>query len=176
MAQAAGVVKGLIGGGATVINNITGETRTLNIGDIVYQNEKITTNDTDTKLTITQNDGKDITLIGKDILMLDQSTSSNEGFGNKTVADTTALQQAILTGTDLNALEETAAGGASGGEGVSLSEALFLQGGHTSNVNANVGNIDALAASTASADNFGINNLEDLNAANQALPPLPEGL
>ena len=108
--------------------------------------------------------------------MLDQSTSSNEGFGNKTVADTTALQQAILTGTDLNALEETAGGGASGGEGVSLSEALFLQGGHTSNVNANVGNIDALAASTASADNFGINNLEDLNAANQALPPLPEGL
>jgi len=119
MAQAAGVVKGLIGGGATVINNITGETRTLNIGDIVCQNKKITTNDTDIKLTITQNDGKDITLIGQDILMLDQSTSSNEGFGNKTVADTTALQQAILTGTDLNALEETAAGGASGGEGVS---------------------------------------------------------
>ena len=92
------------------------------------------------------------------------------------MADVSDLQNAILNGGDLTKLEETAAGGASGGEGVSLSEALFLQGGHTSNVNPNVGNIDALAASTASADNFGINNLEDLNAANQALPPLPEGL
>ena len=52
----------------------------------------------------------DITLIGKDTLTLDQDSNNNE-----TVADISALQQAILKGTDLNALEETAAGGPQAG-------------------------------------------------------------
>ena len=143
MANEAGVVKSVTGGGVRALNNITGEVRNLNAGDIVYQNEKITTDSSNSKVIITQTDGKDITLLGKDTITLDQSASNNESFGNETVADISALQQAILNGTDLNALEETAAGGgaAGGGDGVSLSATSFTEGGHISNVNANYGNL-----------------------------------
>ena len=143
MANEAGVVKSVTGGSVRALNNITGEVRNLNAGDIVYQNEKITTDNSNSKVIITQTDGKDITLLGKDTITLDQSTSNNESFGNETVADISALQQAILNGTDLNALEETAAGGgaAGGGDGVSLSATSFTEGGHISNVNANYGNL-----------------------------------
>ena len=171
MANQAGIVKSLTGG-ATVINNITGETRTLHVGDIVYQNEKITTNDSNSKIVITQNDGKDISLIGKDTLTLDQSSTINESFGNETVADISALQQAILNGTDLNALEETAAGGATtGGDGVSLSSVSFTEGGHSSNVNANVGSIDALAIAQGRGNDLGIGTGDNNPAGNaQTLP------
>ena len=175
MANEAGVVKSVTGGGVRALNNITGEVRNLNAGDIVYQNEKITTDSSNSKVIITQTDGKDITLLGKDTITLDQSTSNNESFGNETVADISALQQAILNGTDLNALEETAAGGgAAGGEGVSLSEALFLQGGHISNVNANVDNIDALALAGAGDNALGVSGASVIATAEAApiIPPI----
>ena len=95
MANEAGVVKSVTGGGVRALNNITGEVRNLNAGDIVYQNEKITTDSSNSKVIITQTDGKDITLLGKDTVTLDQSASNNESFGNETVADISALQQAI---------------------------------------------------------------------------------
>ena len=176
MANEAGVVKSVTGGGVRALNNITGEVRNLNAGDIVYQNEKITTDSSNSKVIITQTDGKDITLLGKDTITLDQSTSNNESFGNETVADISALQQAILNGTDLNALEETAAGGgaAGGGDGVSLSEALFLQGGHISNVNANVDNIDALALAGAGDNALGVSGASVIATAEAApiIPPI----
>ena len=174
MANQAGIVKSLTGGGATVINNITGETRTLHVGDIVYQNEKITTDSSNSKVIITQTDGKDITLLGKDTITLDQSASNNESFGNETVADISALQQAILNGTDLNALEETAAGGgaAGGGDGVSLSATSFTEGGHSSNVNADVGNIDSILAAGARGNDLGIGQGDNANV-NAAPTPKP---
>ena len=137
MAKEAGVVKSVNGGIARALNDLTGEVRQLSVGDIVYQGEKIVTEGSNSKVTITQTDGKDITLIGKDTLTLDQDSNNNE-----TVADISALQQAILKGTDLNALEETAAGGpqagGNGGDGVSLSSTSFAEGGHISNINAMV--------------------------------------
>ena len=141
MPKEAGVVKSVTGGSVRALNNATGEVRNLSVGDIVYQNEKIITDSSDSKVTITQTDGKDITLIGKDTLTLDQDSNNNE-----TVADISALQQAILKGTDLNALEETAAGGPqagnASGDGVSLGAASFAEGGHYSNVSENFRNLN----------------------------------
>ena len=176
MANEAGVVKSVTGGSVRALNNITGEVRNLNAGDIVYQNEKITTDNSNSKVVITQADGKDITLLGKDTITLDQSTSNNESFGNETVADISALQQAILNGTDLNALEETAAGGGAtgGGDGVSLSAASFTEGGHISNVNANYGNLPGNAddyVRNYSAISGGGLDIQD--ATNTIIPPTP---
>ncbi len=155
MAKEAGVVKSVNGGIARALNDLTGEVRQLSVGDIVYQGEKIVTEGSNSKVTITQTDGKDITLIGKDTLTLDQDSNNNE-----TVADISALQQAILKGTDLNALEETAAGGpqagGNGGDGVSLSSTSFAEGGHISNINANVGSIDALSLAAGGDNSFGV--------------------
>lgn len=161
MSKEAGVVKSISGGIVRVLNDLTGEVRQLSIGDIVYQNEKIITDSSDSKVTITQTDGKDITLIGKDTLTLDQDSNNNE-----TVADISALQQAILKGTDLNALEETAAGGPQAGgngeNGVSLSSASFTEGGHISNIYANVEAIDALALAAGGDNSFGVSGGNDL--------------
>ncbi|MDO4874795.1 MAG: retention module-containing protein [Campylobacter sp.] len=177
MAKEAGVVKSVTGGSVRALNNATGEVRNLSVGDIVYQNEKIITDSSDSKVTITQTDGKDITLIGKDTLTLDQDSNNNE-----TVADISALQQAILKGTDLNALEETAAGGpqagGNGGDGVSLSSTSFAEGGHISNINANVGSIDALSLAAGGDNSFGVSGGSAVGAGTGAEatgPALPAG-
>ncbi|WP_103648561.1 retention module-containing protein [Campylobacter concisus] len=177
MAKEAGVVKSINGGIARALNDLTGEVRQLSVGDIVYQGEKIVTEGSNSKVTITQTDGKDITLIGKDTLTLDQDSNNNE-----TVADISALQQAILKGTDLNALEETAAGGpqagGNGGDGVSLSSTSFAEGGHISNINANVGSIDALSLAAGGDNSFGVSGGSAVGAgagAESTGPALPAG-
>ena len=175
MAKEAGVVKSVNGGIARALNDLTGEVRQLSVGDIVYQGEKIVTEGSNSKVTITQTDGKDITLIGKDTLTLDQDSNNNE-----TVADISALQQAILKGTDLNALEETAAGGpqagGNGGDGVSLSSTSFAEGGHISNINANVGSIDALSLAAGGDNSFGVSGGSAVGAGTGAIEPaLPAG-
>ncbi|WP_187422168.1 retention module-containing protein [Campylobacter concisus] len=172
MAKEAGVVKSVNGGIARALNDLTGEVRQLSVGDIVYQGEKIVTEGSNSKVTITQTDGKDITLIGKDTLTLDQDSNNNE-----TVADISALQQAILKGTDLNALEETAAGGpqagGNGGDGVSLSSTSFAEGGHISNINANVGSIDALSLAAGGDNSFGVSGGSAVGAgATPVIPPI----
>ena len=172
MAKEAGVVKSVNGGIARALNDLTGEVRQLSVGDIVYQGEKIVTEGSNSKVTITQTDGKDITLIGKDTLTLDQDSNNNE-----TVADISALQQAILKGTDLNALEETAAGGpqagGNGGDGVSLSSTSFAEGGHISNINANVGSIDALSLAAGGDNSFGVSGGSAVGAGTGATPVIP---
>jgi len=174
MSKEAGVVKSISGGIARALNDLTGEVRQLSVGDIVYQGEKIVTEGSNSKVTITQTDGKDITLIGKDTLTLDQDSNNNE-----TVADISALQQAILKGTDLNALEETAAGGPQAGgngeNGVSLSSASFTEGGHISNIYANVEAIDALALAAGGDNSFGVSGGNDLLKDTAPTPePQPE--
>ncbi|ORI09799.1 beta strand repeat-containing protein, partial [Campylobacter concisus] len=89
-----------------------------------------------------------------------------------------ALQQAILKGTDLNALEETAAGGpqagGNGGDGVSLSSTSFAEGGHISNINANVGSIDALSLAAGGDNSFGVSGGSAVGAG-AIEPALPAG-
>ena len=132
MAKEVGVVKSLNGKAVAVDQN--GNERELKVGDIVYMGESIKTDGAADKITIVANNGKEITVLGSDALSLNPSTIGAEG-----LADISALQNAILNGGDLTKLEETAAGGnaaaGGGGDGVSLGEARFAEGGHYSNIN-----------------------------------------
>lgn len=145
MSNKIAVVKSIDGEGAKAINDL-GEVRELHVGDIVYDGEKIVTDGANSKVTIAATNGKEVTLIGKDSLNLDQEILGGENIGSKTTASIDDLQKAILSGKDLNALEETAAGGNAGGnasgDGVSLGAASFAEGGHYSNINENFRNLN----------------------------------
>ena len=179
MSKEIGVVKNVTQGSVKAVS-LTGESRELKVGDIVYQGEKIVTESTDAKVVIAKADGKEISLIGKDSINLDQSVSEN----SQTTADINSLQKSILGGQDLNALEETAAGGNqaggnAGGDGVSLGAASFAQGGHYSNISANFNDLgDLNAAFEAPVSSVGggqSENLGDGAAADNVVPqPQPQ--
>ncbi|MBE9851270.1 retention module-containing protein [Campylobacter concisus] len=148
MAKEAGVVKSLSGKAVAVDQN--GNERELKVGDIVYMGEIVKTSDAADKVTIVANNGKELTVLGSDTLSLNSNTIGAEG-----LADISALQNAILNGGDLTKLEETAAGGnaaAGGGDGVSLGEARFAEGGHYSNINENYRNLTDTNRAFASYD------------------------
>ena len=173
MSKEIGVVKNVMQGSVKAVS-LTGESRELKVGDIVYQGEKIVTETTDAKVVIAKADGKEISLIGKDSINLDQSVSEN----SQTTADINSLQKAILGGQDLNALEETAAGGPqaggnAGGDGVSLGAASFAQGGHYSNISANFNNLSSQASANAPVQTGvgGAVTLDNLAAAIDAIYP-----
>ena len=174
MSKEIGVVKNVTQGSVKAVSP-TGESRELKVGDIVYQGEKIVTETTDAKVVIAKADGKEISLIGKDSINLDQSVSEN----SQTTADINSLQKAILGGQDLNALEETAAGGNAGGDGVSLGAASFAQGGHYSNISANFNNLGDLGTTfeipVSSVGGGQSENLGDGAGVNNVVPqpPLP---
>ena len=160
MSKEIGVVKNVTQGSVKAVS-LTGESRELKVGDIVYQGEKIVTESTDAKVVIAKADGKEISLIGKDSINLDQSVSEN----SQTTADITSLQKAILSGEGLAGLEETAAGGNqaggnAGGDGVSLGAASFAQGGHYSNISANFNNLSSQTATTTPAQTTGVGGAE----------------
>jgi len=181
MSKEIGVVKNVTQGSVKAVSP-TGESRELKVGDIVYQGEKIVTETTDAKVVIVKADGKEISLIGKDSINLDQSVSEN----SQTTADINSLQKAILGGQDLNALEETAAGGNqaggnAGGDGVSLGAASFAQGGHYSNISTNFNDLGDLGATfeapVSSVGGGQSENLGDGAAADNVVPqpqPLPQ--
>ena len=185
MSKEIGVVKNVTQGSVKAVSP-TGESRELKVGDIVYQGEKIVTESTDAKVVIAKADGKEISLIGKDSINLDQSVSEN----SQTTADINSLQKAILGGQDLNALEETAAGGNqaggnAGGDGVSLGAASFAQGGHYSNISANFNNLGDLGASFEApvssvgggqGENLGDGAAADNVVPQPPLPPQPNGI
>ena len=178
MAREAGVVKSLTGKAVAVDQN--GNVRELKVGDIVYIGESIKTSDAADKVTIVANNGKEITILGDDTLALNQNTIGSDG-----LADVSALQNAILNGGDLTKLEETAAGGnaaaAGGGDGVSLSDARFAEGGHYSNINENYRNLTDANRAFASYDSpiGGYNdgnddsNREDGSTATPVTPTTP---
>ncbi|WP_103582390.1 retention module-containing protein [Campylobacter concisus] len=148
MAKEAGVVKFISGKAVAIDQN--GNERELKVGDILYMGESIKTSDAADKITIVSNNGKEITIVGNDTLALNQSTIGAEG-----LADVSDLQNTILNGGDLTKFEETAAGGntaAGGGDGVSLSDAKFAEGGHYSNINATYRNLSDTNRAFASYD------------------------
>ena len=185
MSKEIGVVKNVTQGSVKAVS-LTGESRELKVGDIVYQGEKIVTESTDAKVVIAKADGKEISLIGKDSINLDQSVSEN----SQTTADITSLQKSILGGQDLNALEETAAGGNqaggnAGGDGVSLGAASFAQGGHYSNISANFNDLGDLGAAFEApvssvgggqSENLGDGAAADNIVPQPPLPPQPNGI
>ena len=177
MSKEIGVVKNVTQGSVKAVS-LTGESRELKVGDIVYQGEKIVTESTDAKVVIAKADGKEISLIGKDSINLDQSVGEN----SQTTADITSLQKSILSGEGLAGLEETAAGGNqaggnAGGDGVSLGAASFAQGGHYSNISANfndLGDLGAVFESPVSSVGGGQGeNLGDGAATDNVVPPQP---
>ena len=177
MAKEAGTVK-IVQGKVQALNALTGEVRELHAGDILYQGEKVVTEGADAKVTISQPDGKKLTLSGNDTLTLDGSTTTSQKFGDETsVSDVSALQKALLNGSDLSNLEETAAGGdtAAGGnsDGTSLSAASFDEGGHYSNINETYRNLTDSNRAFASYDTP-IGGYSDGNAnAGDLTPPKP---
>lgn len=185
MSKEIGVVKNVTQGSVKAVS-LTGESRELKVGDIVYQGEKIVTESTDAKVVIAKADGKEISLIGKDSINLDQSVSEN----SQTTADINSLQKAILSGQDLNALEETAAGGNqaggnAGGDGVSLGAASFAQGGHYLNISANFNDLGDLGATFEApvssvgggqSENLGDGAAVDNVVPQPPLPPQPNGI
>ena len=176
MAKEAGTVK-IVQGKVQALNALTGEARELHAGDILYQGEKVVTEGADAKVTISQPDGKKLTLSGNDTLTLDGSTTTSQKFGDETsVSDVSALQKALLNGSDLSNLEETAAGGdtaAGGGDGTSLSAASFDEGGHYSNINETYRNLTDSNRAFASFESP-IGGYSDGNANGGDLtPPTP---
>ena len=176
MAKEAGTVK-IVQGKVQALNALTGEARELHAGDILYQGEKVVTEGADAKVTISQPDGKKLTLSGNDTLTLDGSTTTSQKFGDEaSVSDVSALQKALLNGSDLSNLEETAAGGdtaAGGGDGTSLSAASFDEGGHYSNINETYRNLTDSNRAFASYDSP-IGGYSDGNANGGDLtPPTP---
>ena len=185
MSKEIGVVKNVTQGSVKAVS-LTGESRELKVGDIVYQGEKIVTETTDAKVVIAKADGKEISLIGKDSINLDQSVGEN----SQTTADITSLQKSILSGEGLAGLEETAAGGNqaggnAGGDGVSLGAASFAQGGHYSNISANFNNLGDLGATFEApvssvgggqSENLGNGAATDNVVPPQPLPPQPNGI
>ena len=177
MAKEAGTVK-IVQGKVQALNALTGEARELHAGDILYQGEKVVTEGADAKVTISQPDGKKLTLSGNDTLTLDGSTTTSQKFGDETsVSDVSALQKALLNGSDLSNLEETAAGGdtAAGGnsDGTSLSAASFDEGGHYSNINETYRNLTDSNRAFASFESP-IGGYSDGNAnAGDLTPPKP---
>ena len=177
MAKEAGTVK-IVQGKVQALNALTGEARELHAGDILYQGEKVVTEGADAKVVISQPDGKKLTLSGNDTLTLDGSTTTSQKFGDEaSVSDVSALQKALLNGSDLSNLEETAAGGdtAAGGnsDGTSLSAASFDEGGHYSNINETYRNLTDSNRAFASFESP-IGGYSDGNANGGDLtPPTP---
>ncbi|MGG7091786.1 retention module-containing protein [Campylobacter sp. 1BO] len=134
MATQVGTVRQITG--SVIAVDANGNQRILQAGDAIFLGEVIKTAG-NSKAVLSMDNGKDVSILDNDTMTIDQSASSNESFGNDTVADITDLQKAILAGEDLTQLEETAAGGnaGAGGEGTAmLNESYFAQGGHESNV------------------------------------------
>ena len=176
MAKEAGTVK-IVQGKVQALNALTGEARELHAGDVLYQGEKVVTEGADAKVTISQPDGKKLTLSGNDTLTLDGSTTTSQKFGDEaSVSDVSSLQKALLNGSDLSNLEETAAGGdtaAGGGDGTSLSAASFDEGGHYSNINETYRNLTDSNRAFASYDSP-IGGYSDGNVnAGDLTPPKP---
>ena len=167
MAKEAGVVKSLSGKAVAVDQN--GNERELKVGDIVYMGESVKTSDAADKVTIVANNGKELTVLGSDTLSLNPNTIGAEG-----LADISALQNAILNGGDLTKLEETAAGGnaaaGGGGDGVSLGEARFAEGGHYSNINETYRNLTDTNRAFASYDSP-IGGYNDGNSGDDTIIP-----
>ncbi|WP_103643591.1 hypothetical protein [Campylobacter concisus] len=130
--------------------------------------ESVKTSDAADKVTIVANNGKELTVLGSDTLSLNPNTIGAEG-----LADISALQNAILNGGDLTKLEETAAGGnaaAGGGDGVSLGEARFAEGGHYSNINETYRNLTDTNRAFASYDSP-IGGYNDGNSGDDTIIP-----
>jgi len=143
MAKKLGTIKSISGSAEVIAVDKSGNQRVLKVGDSLYEGESVKTTSADSKVVIATNNGKELSMIGEDTLSLDPRATA----GDSQVA---ALQKALLNGTNLEDLEETAAGGNSGGrgDGMSLGETRFEHGGHYSNISASTSAINPLGVAS----------------------------
>lgn len=116
----------------------------MTAGDAIFFGEIVKTIGNNSNAVIAMDGGKDVSILANDTVLIDQNISNIQNPNINTVADVNDLQKAILAGKDLTQLEETAAGGGDtgSGDGVSLGEARFAEGGHESNIYAYGRNIN----------------------------------
>ncbi|WP_180996431.1 retention module-containing protein, partial [Campylobacter concisus] len=142
MAKKLGTIKSISGSAEVIAVDKSGNQRVLKVGDSLYKGETVKTTSADSKVVIATNNGKELSMIGEDTLSLDPKATAAD-------SQVAALQKALLNGANLEDLEETAAGGTSGGragDGVSLGETRFEHGGHYSNVSTSTSAINPLGA------------------------------
>ena len=142
MATQVGVIKQIYG--TVVVVDANGKERILTVGDVVFFGEIVKTIGNNSNAVIAMDSGKDVSILANDTVLIDQNISNIQNQNINTIADVNDLQKAILAGKDLTQLEETAAGGGDtgSGDGVSLGEARFAEGGHESNIYAYGRNIN----------------------------------
>lgn len=116
----------------------------MTAGDAIFFGEIVKTIGDNSNAVIAMDGGKDVSILANDTVLIDQNILNIQNPNINTVADVNDLQKAILAGKDLTQLEETAAGGGDtgSGDGVSLGEARFAEGGHESNIYAYGRNIN----------------------------------
>ena len=163
-----GVVKSIVGTDAVIAIDEDGNQRAIFPGDNLYDNEKLL------ELSGVQVNVEPVTVA--------DAQKKSEHKGDKEVA---SLQDALLNGKDISELEETAAGGQSGGgntssDGVSLGAASFVASGHESSIHADASAYSQVApASVAGVTNVSggaeefVSSLETLTVANELLNPQP---
>ena len=140
MAVKVGVIKNILGSKEVVVIDKNGNERVVVAGDSLYEGDVVKANGA--KVTIASNDGKEFELKDGETLNLNNDLSSDK--------EVAAIQKALLKGENLANLEESAAGGNSGGrggDGVSLGETRFEHGGHESS--------DVSASFRSLSDTFG---------------------
>ena len=143
MAKKLGTIKSISGSAEVIAVDKSGNQRVLKVGDSLYEGETVKTTSADSKVVIATNNGKELSMIGEDTLNLDPKATAAD-------SQVAALQKALLNGANLEDLEETAAGGNSGGrgDGMSLGETRFEHGGHYSNISASTSAINPLGAAS----------------------------
>ena len=140
MAVKVGVIKNILGSKEVVVIDKNGNERVVVAGDSLYEGDVVKANGA--RVTIASNDGKEFELKDGETLNLNNDLSSDK--------EVAAIQKALLKGENLANLEESAAGGNSGGrggDGVSLGETRFEHGGHESS--------DVSASFRSLSDTFG---------------------
>ena len=142
MATQVGVIKQV--SGTVVAVDANGKERILTAGDAIFFGEIVKTIGNNSNAVIAMDGGKDVSILANNTVLIDQNILNIQNPNINTVADVNDLQKAILAGKDLTQLEETAAGGGDtgSGDGVSLGEARFAEGGHESNIYAYGRNIN----------------------------------
>ena len=142
MATQVGVIKQV--SGTVVAVDANGKERILTAGDAIFFGEIVKTIGNNSNAVIVMDGGKDVSILANNTVLIDQNILNIQNQNINTIADINDLQKAILAGKDLTQLEETAAGGGDtgSGDGVSLGEARFAEGGHESNIYAYGRNIN----------------------------------
>ena len=118
-----GIAERVVGSAVAIDEN--GNRRIINSGDKILEGEEIKLLDKTAKVDVRLNNGKEITVEEENQSILEEAVATND-------SGLSEIQKNILAGKSLGDLEETAAGGGSGGNGeggASLGSTKFTQSG-----------------------------------------------